>query len=707
MDNKPKIIIGSFIGAIIILIVCFLIGNITFNTQMGTSDLTPKFLDGVVSASSENQNDTREIGYEFLDDNKVVHIWNTQDDYYFNKSSGIQLTNHYEDYWTRNIFCVGFYTPSGNWTERACADSFDSVDFTIETDNETYVRLSFAKDFEQEPTPLRLGANYYLGLNDKNLTINISTKNIGTHPFPQELGFAWKIKDVNIPDSDGKTQPYGDSIEINNTRYKLNDTFDLIFKNMSYTYYDDELEEFVTEYDSNFRMQDWTKFLKVDWNENLNYAVKMYGNGNQEDFYVALLINAGHFNPNQEKSTTFQWIDAEGDYTNVHWDISTYSLDSEGLTTDGTNIWISDRYDVAIYKYDMDGNYVSTIDNSGDYSYIYGITTDDTYFWLIDRYTDVVYKYWFNWTYITSYDISDPVVGAGEGITTDGTNIWVVDGINGVVYKFNMEMVYQESSFDASTYCENDCYDITTDGNYIWLPNYIADAVYKYSMDGVYISSFSVSTQSGDAYGITNDGTYFWVVDKGDEEVYQYELAPPPDETLPTYSNNQTNTTIAGASCNFSITYDDDTALEPDGEWIFSTNNTGTWTNESVESFTDTPEWANVTKTLNSTSGISIGFRWYANDTAGNNNNTGIFSLITTSADTCTCPGAGNNWEIDLIDNCNIADNCDLVNGNITFINTGTITFNATITTCQIGDLPADQKGYLGSLGAIKQGGSC
>jgi len=45
------------------------------------------------------------IGYELLDNNKVVHIWNAHDDYYFNASSGIQFTNHFQEYWTRNIFC--------------------------------------------------------------------------------------------------------------------------------------------------------------------------------------------------------------------------------------------------------------------------------------------------------------------------------------------------------------------------------------------------------------------------------------------------------------------------------------------------------------------------------------------------------------------------------------------------------------------------
>ncbi|MBU1028506.1 MAG: hypothetical protein KKF48_05670, partial [Nanoarchaeota archaeon] len=169
----------------------------------------------------------------------------------------------------------------------------------------------------------------------------------------------------------------------------------------------------------------------------------------------------------------------------------------------------------------------------------------------------------------------------------------------------------------------------------------------------------------------------------------------------------QTNNTIVGQSTLFSLLVNDETALHPNGAYIFSTNNTGIWINESAVLFSATPSWANVTKVLNSTSGLIIGYRWYLNDTVGNINNTEIFILTTTSADTCTCAGLNENWEIDLSDYCVITDNCDLGTGNITFINTGTITFNATITSCQIGDLPADQRGYLGNLALIKQGGSC
>ncbi|MFA5061270.1 MAG: LamG-like jellyroll fold domain-containing protein, partial [Candidatus Pacearchaeota archaeon] len=102
------------------------------------------------------------------------------------------------------------------------------------------------------------------------------------------------------------------------------------------------------------------------------------------------------------------------------------------------------------------------------------------------------------------------------------------------------------------------------------------------------------------------------------------------DTTAPTYSSAGHNSTLAGNSTKFYALWNDDVALNSKGQYIFSTNNTGSWVNDSAVNFTSTPSWANVTKTLNSSVGISIGYRWYAKDDAGNWNATSIYSLITT-----------------------------------------------------------------------------
>ena len=37
-------------------------------------------------------------------------------------------------------------------------------------------------------------------------------------------------------------------------------------------------------------------------------------------------------------------------------------------------------------------------------------------------------------------------------------------------------------------------------------------------------------------------------------------------------------------------------------------------------------------------------------------------------AGTCSCPGAGNSWEVDMEDNCNLTSACTLTTGNLSWI---------------------------------------
>ena len=55
-----------------------------------------------------------------------------------------------------------------------------------------------------------------------------------------------------------------------------------------------------------------------------------------------------------------------------------------------------------------------------------------------------------------------------------------------------------------------------------------------------------------------------------------------------------------------------------------------------------------------------------------------------TAADTCTCPGIDTDWEVELSDNCDIVDACDLGTGDLSFIGTGNFTCNATLDAANI-----------------------
>ena len=105
------------------------------------------------------------------------------------------------------------------------------------------------------------------------------------------------------------------------------------------------------------------------------------------------------------------------------------------------------------------------------------------------------------------------------------------------------------------------------------------------------------------------------------------------ETTSPTYNSASHNSTIAGEKVKFSINVLDNYALHPNGQYIFSTNNTGIWINNTANNFTATPSLIDTSKVLNSTIGKIIGYRWYFNDSNGNRNSTKIYTLTTEEED--------------------------------------------------------------------------
>lgn len=119
-----------------------------------------------------------------------------------------------------------------------------------------------------------------------------------------------------------------------------------------------------------------------------------------------------------------------------------------------------------------------------------------------------------------------------------------------------------------------------------------------------------------------------WSSWNGDDFMFEVWGNAIGDITPPTYSNVGTNTTRAGQPCLFYAKWTDETGLATTGGFIFGTNNTGAWDNETWTAFTTNPDWSNTTKTLNSTIGVRIEWQIWANDTGNNWNDTGLQYFI-------------------------------------------------------------------------------
>lgn len=263
------------------------------------------------------------IGYELLDNNKVLRIWNAYDSYYFNVSSGIQFSNHYQEFWSHNLFLIGYYDGE-TWHKVYSTDELSGFDKIIESDNATYVNATLWKDLTYGGYDFRVALRYHLKTSDKNLTIQPYCKNLGK-PIPLVLGFAWKVNDIKI-----NSNIENDQITINGTSYLLNQTCDITYKSMASASY------YIEDVTDKFRER-----LDLSWSKNLDYIVWVKSEANQYNAPVTLGIKVGTLDIGQEKTTIFYWHDATTENLFVN------SLDSTYVewSTYGTSPYLGDNND--------------------------------------------------------------------------------------------------------------------------------------------------------------------------------------------------------------------------------------------------------------------------------------------------------------------------------------------------------------------------
>ena len=253
--------------------------------------------------ASENQPNNNTVGYELLDNNNVLHIWNIEDDYYFNTTSGLQFTNHYDEYWSKNVFCGGYYI-GNTWHKLICVDELP-FSWSINTDNNSFINITGYKDVSYHGYTARFALRYHLKPYDTRLSVIPYVKNIGTQNIPFVLGFAWHIRDIAIDD-----QEENNTLVISEDDY-YNSVFDLHNLDMIFTN--------TTGY---FFIQNTNSLehIFLEWNNNLTYIVQAKPKPNQYNSPITLGIKIGTLGIGQEKSTRLGWADANPFCENVGTD---------------------------------------------------------------------------------------------------------------------------------------------------------------------------------------------------------------------------------------------------------------------------------------------------------------------------------------------------------------------------------------------------
>jgi len=224
-------------------------------------------------------NNTEKLGWEYLDNDSVIHAWNTKNDYYFNASNGVQFSNHYQEYWTRNVLMLGYFN-GGNWNLVYRIDELNGFNKQFNGETNEYMNLTLWKDLSYGNYEFRVTIRYYLGVNDSDLTIIPYIKNLGIE-IPYILGFGWELKDIKIDNT-----YENDQIRINSTNYRLNQILDESYTNLTKQYHDYNPDNNTwhnyTVPDSIFYLDNLrnasnnnsvNKILYLSWNHTLDYKV--------------------------------------------------------------------------------------------------------------------------------------------------------------------------------------------------------------------------------------------------------------------------------------------------------------------------------------------------------------------------------------------------------------------------------------------------
>ena len=509
--------------------------------------------------------DDRPIGYNIL--NGFVAMWNSQDVYYFDRDSGSQFTNHFQNYWTQNTFCLGYYSGE-EWIKIKCSDELGNFNQDFQTDNQTYANSIFWKDFTYSGYDLRFGIKYHLGLNDENLSVQIYLENMDEDDIPYDLGFAWKIHDIRISGNEK------DEIYINSTNYNLNKSMDLSFKNISRTFEYLGTNQTVTEFLPFFILKSIKEngFIRLDWDKNLNYKVKLYSDGIQEDAYVMLLINVGDFVSGQFKSTIIYWEDPSTKYeyysASYVGDVGLWGAEvSVGQTFTVGTVGTNENHFITSVKLDLfrTGSpetlnvTIKAVDGSG----------------------------------LPTGSVLSTGTTNGSTLPTSAPGEW--REINMSSYLLQASTKYAIILNESSTVVDNKIHWLLNNDNY-----------------------------AGGNYVQTEDGGSSWSSESYDLLFEVWGLA---DTTSPV-SSFGTNPVNNYNSINSSVTFDFKSSDNVDIDFIQLFGNwTGTWhANYTNSSYTNNT-WLNI-----SVDGISDGYyKWgiYSNDSAGNENWTGTNRTFT------------------------------------------------------------------------------
>jgi len=269
---------------------------------------------------------TPSIGYELLENNTYIHMWNTIDNYYFDKADGVHLSNHYlrSMQWSQHILTFGYWTPNeenfsddfGEWHELYRMDQTTDYNeqFTGVTDEYVDFTLGHHLDFSVMtggtfPDPLvenhysfLLTLQYHLGVADTSLSIICTATCLGGDGKRPSLNFAfgWIISNISIANDETDNYIRFATLDEQTLRYDLHGL---------------DISERYTEFKNAFWLERGPYYIYKSWLETQPYILTVQSVEDQYNAIVTIYTVMGNIGDGEEGTTQFNWIDAGGTVT--------------------------------------------------------------------------------------------------------------------------------------------------------------------------------------------------------------------------------------------------------------------------------------------------------------------------------------------------------------------------------------------------------
>jgi len=240
-------------------------------------------------------------GIEYNTTVDVYHLWNERADYYVNATSGIQITNHFQEYWTQNQICAIFYW--GASSHEYCAGNTDWTWYNT-TDWSTFSNLTGTTTARWAGHEWDITLEYYLESNWSEIKITPTFENKKNRNY-DKAELRWMVHDIRV-----KMTYEDDFFYVNDI--SESGPWNLSNASLNINFTQDDL------WDREYTVEDANKYyISTRWNESywknsvqydMNYTLNVTHNG-EYNAPINLIMNFEAVAPSDIITTNFWWRD--------------------------------------------------------------------------------------------------------------------------------------------------------------------------------------------------------------------------------------------------------------------------------------------------------------------------------------------------------------------------------------------------------------